>query len=64
MPAIETTEVVQVALFRRRVGMSRRNFQRHWIEVHGPLIASLQPNLGFLHYEQWHNVAPTDQSSG
>jgi len=45
--------VVMFALLRRREGLSREEFVRHWREVHGPLIAG-NPDLSrhIVRYEQ------------
>jgi hypothetical protein len=46
-----------VCFFRRKPGMSVADFQRHWLENHGPLIADT-PELSqhVLRYEQNHRL--------
>ena len=46
-----------VCFFRRRQGLSVADFQRHWLEAHGPLIAQT-PELSrhVLRYEQNHRL--------
>lgn len=46
-----------VCFFRRKAGLSREDFHRHWLESHGPLIAET-PSLAqhLIRYEQNHRM--------
>lgn len=46
-----------VCFFRRKPGLSREEFHRHWLENHGPLIAE-NPSLAqhLVRYEQNHRL--------
>jgi uncharacterized protein (TIGR02118 family) len=50
-----------VVLLKRKAGMSREDFYRHWQEHHGPLIAGL-PNLArhIVRYEQHRRLPGTE----
>lgn len=39
---------------RRRAGLTREQFRRHWAEVHGPLAASRPDVFGIVRYVQMH----------
>lgn len=39
---------------RRRAGMTRQEFRRHWVEVHGPLAVSRPDVFGITRYVQMH----------
>lgn len=43
---------------RRKPGMSVEEFQRHWREVHAPLVAARAEMLGIRRYVQQHTVHP------
>lgn len=43
---------------RRRTGMTREQFQRRWLEVHGPLVRRLRVELPMMkRYVQSHTLA-------
>jgi hypothetical protein len=53
-----------VTLLKRKSGTTHEEFLRHWIEVHGPLIANSSAANYVLRYEQ-HPVAwPSPGSAG
>ena len=41
---------------RRRPELSREEFQRYWLQSHGPLVRELAPALGIKRYTQVHTV--------
>jgi uncharacterized protein (TIGR02118 family) len=41
---------------RRAPGMSREEFQRYWLEVHGPLVLERAEAIGVRRYVQVHTV--------
>jgi uncharacterized protein (TIGR02118 family) len=41
---------------RRRPEMSREEFQRYWLEEHGPLVRERAPALGIRRYVQVHTL--------
>jgi len=43
-------------LLRKRAGLSRKDFQRYWLEEHGPLVASQARHLNALRYVQVHTI--------
>lgn len=45
-----------VFCLRRLPRLSREEFQRHWLESHGPLVRELAPALGVKRYVQVHTV--------
>ena len=45
-----------VFALRRREGMSREEFQRYWLETHGPLVRSHAETLGIRRYVQVHSL--------
>ena len=46
-------------VLRRKLGMSREEFQQYWREVHGPLVASHAMNLAIHRYVQVHTLDDT-----
>ena len=42
---------------RRLAPLSLAEFQEYWLHKHGPLVRSLQPALGMVHYVQLHRLA-------
>ena len=40
----------------RAAHLSREEFQRYWLERHGPLVRSLAPALGIKRYVQTHTL--------
>ncbi len=53
--------IVRMGLLRKKVGLSRAAFRKHWIEVHGPIAAKLP---GLRKYHQNHVIEPADHVSG
>jgi len=45
-----------VFCLRRLPRLSREEFQRYWLESHGPLVRQLAPALGVRRYVQVHTV--------
>jgi uncharacterized protein (TIGR02118 family) len=45
-----------VFCLRRLPHLSREEFQRYWLESHGPLVRELAPTLGVKRYVQVHTV--------
>ena len=45
-----------VFCLRRLSRLSREEFQRYWLESHGPLVRELAPALGVKRYVQVHTV--------
>ena len=45
-----------VFCLRRLPHLSRQEFQRYWLESHGPLVRELAPHLGMKRYVQVHTV--------
>jgi len=45
-----------VFCLRRLPHLSRQEFQRYWLESHGPLVRRLAPALGVKRYVQVHTV--------
>jgi len=45
-----------VFCLRRLSRLSREEFQRYWLESHGPLVRQLAPALGVRRYVQVHTV--------
>ena len=45
-----------VFCLRRLPRLSREEFQRYWLESHGPLVRQLAPALGVKRYVQVHTV--------
>ena len=45
-----------VFCLRRLPHLSREEFQRYWLESHGPLVRELAPHLGVKRYVQVHTV--------
>lgn len=45
---------------RRRAGLSREDFQRHWVEVHGPLAVARPDVFGITRYVQLHTPPDAD----
>ena len=45
-----------VFCLRRLPHLSRQEFQRYWLESHGPLVRQLAPALGVKRYVQVHTV--------
>ena len=45
-----------VFCLRRLPRLSREEFQRYWLESHGPLVRQLAPALGMKRYVQVHTV--------
>lgn len=45
-----------VFCLRRLPHLSREQFQRYWLESHGPLVRDLAPHLGLKRYVQVHTV--------
>lgn len=45
-----------VFCLRRREGLSREEFQRYWLEQHGPLVRSHADVLGIRRYIQVHSI--------
>ena len=45
-----------VFCLRRLPHLSREEFQRYWLESHGPLVRQLAPALGVKRYVQVHTV--------
>ncbi len=43
---------------KKKAGLSREEFLRHWKEIHGPLAAKVVP--GFKRYAQYHPVPGFD----
>ena len=43
-------------VLRRNPEMSREEFQKYWIENHGPLVASHAHTLSMLRYVQGHTL--------
>ena len=41
-------------VLRRLPALSREEFQRYWLERHGPLVRELAPRLGIRRYVQLH----------
>ena len=41
---------------RRKPGMSRKDFQAYWRDIHGPLAARHSTNLGIHRYIQLHTL--------
>ena len=39
----------------RKPGMSREDFQRHWLQTHGPLVAAAKDALFIRRYVQMHS---------
>jgi hypothetical protein len=50
-------------LLRRKPGTTRRDFQRYWRDLHGPLVASHAATLGLLRCIQSHTI-PDDAENG
>jgi hypothetical protein len=44
-------------LLRRKPGMSRQDFQRCWLDLHGALVSSYAETLGLVRYVQTHTIA-------
>jgi len=44
---------------RRREGLSRSDFQRYWLEKHGPLVRRHATNLRICRYVQLHTLEDT-----
>ena len=47
-------EVIQVFFVTRKKGLTRKEMQRYWKDVHGPLTVQMEKHMGFTLYEQWH----------
>jgi uncharacterized protein (TIGR02118 family) len=45
-----------VFCLRRREGLSREDFQRYWLEHHGPLVRAHGAALGIRRYTQAHSL--------
>ena len=45
-----------VFCLRRLPHLSREQFQRYWLDSHGPLVRQLAPALGLKRYVQVHTV--------
>ena len=45
-----------VFCLRRLPHLSREEFQRYWLDSHGPLVRRLAPSLGLKRYVQVHTV--------
>ncbi|MGH7417889.1 MAG: EthD domain-containing protein, partial [Candidatus Rokuibacteriota bacterium] len=43
-----------VFCLRRLPNLSREEFQRYWLDTHGPLVRQLAPALGVKRYVQVH----------
>lgn len=63
MPPVESEEIVQVVLIRKKQGLSREAFSKYYSQVHGPLVTSLKSTMGFDYYEQWHTVGEEGSST-
>ncbi len=48
-----------VFCLRRLSHLSREEFQRYWLDSHGPLVRQLAPALGVKRYVQVHTVTST-----
>ncbi|KAJ6468121.1 hypothetical protein C8R47DRAFT_1151915 [Mycena vitilis] len=66
--AIRTDRVRLILLVKRKPGVSKEEFSRHWTEVHGPLFAGLDiVKKNLLKYEQAHRndkIAESLQAGG
>jgi hypothetical protein len=45
-------------VLRRKPGMTLEEFQKYWLEQHGPLVQKLAPKIGMVRYIQVHAPPP------
>ncbi len=45
-------------VLRRKPGMTLEDFQKYWLETHGPLVRKYAPKMGMVRYIQVHATPP------